>query len=566
MMIFSGIRRIRPFSFGNLIFVFIFYSCANIVAPTGGVKDIVPPKVIRTEPDNISTYFKGNTIRLYFDEYIQLKDESRVIVISPPADKAPEAKIKGKSVILTLPGTLRENTTYSVFFGTAIQDYNEGNPLTDFSYVFSTGDWVDSLSAEGNVIKADNLEGAAKVMVGIYSSTDDSVVFKEKPEYITRTDDKGHFRFSHIAAGAYKIIAIKDDNTDMTASLPAEEIAFLDSLVYPSYLSPADTAKRDSSKIRQHKLIGLTMMIFKQKDSTLRIHKAYLEKPYQLIIPFSIPVENVEVIPLGTSAGLSKDWFSPEWSRNRDTLIYWVSPFITQDSLNLCINAEKKVTDTVHLDLKRFGKGGKYRKDKDKAGKLTALPSVTSTLIPGEDFRLTFSYPILESRWDECRLIRLKDTIKLRPVFTDSLHRHCSVRYPWEENTSFQFLIPKGALKDWTGQLNDSLVYKFSTKSIQDYGNLAFTFQSTEPGNYILQLLDDKSNVIRETVMLSTGVWKINYVSPGKYRIKMIQDKNNNSRWDSGNYRFKIQPERISFYPKTLEIRGNWDLEESWKW
>ena len=197
----AGFTHIQPKHSLFVLIVLLLNSCANIVAPTGGQKDITPPKVLKTEPENFSTHFKGNTISLYFDELVQLKDESRVMLISPPPDKMPEARLKGKSVILTLPGILKENTTYSIQFGSSIQDNNEGNALNNYTYVFSTGDVIDSLSVDGSVLSADKLTAMPKIIVCLYTSTDDSVIFKEKPRYLARTDENGHFLLYHIASG-----------------------------------------------------------------------------------------------------------------------------------------------------------------------------------------------------------------------------------------------------------------------------------------------------------------------------------------------------------------------------
>ncbi|MHC1708698.1 MAG: Ig-like domain-containing protein [Bacteroidales bacterium] len=550
-----------------IIMLLFLHSCANIVAPTGGQKDIEPPKVLQTEPENASTNFSGNTIRLYFDEYVQLKDERRVMLISPPPDELPEARIKGKSVILTIPGKLKESTTYSIQFGTSIQDFNEGNPLGNYNYVFSTGNSLDTLSISGTVLKADNMTGVAKVMVFLYSSSDDSVIFKEKPRYLARTDDNGNFRINYIAGGAYKLIALKDDNSDLLASLPAEEIAFPDSLIWPEYYPMAqDTIVKDSLQLHKPALKDLSLFLFKQKDSTLRFSKAYLEKPYQLILPFSVPVNDVIIKPSGSSSDLSGAWYLPEWSKNHDTLICWISPDLSADSLNFSFETDKSLKDTVNLDLRRYGKGGKYRKDKDKPEKTFAYPGWSGSITPDEVLLLKFKYPLKDAKLDEIKLLTPKDTFGVKMVFTDSIKRTLSLSYSWQEKIQYQLIIPKGAIRDWTGETNDSLVYKFSTRTLQDYGSLVFIFQPEESGQYILQLLDSKDNVVKEFLTTTYCSWKLNYLIPGKYRIKVIRDKNNNSHWDSGNYHLKIQPEKISFYPKTLEIRGNWDLEEKWKW
>ncbi|MCX6271882.1 MAG: Ig-like domain-containing protein [Bacteroidetes bacterium] len=543
-------------------------SCANIVPPSGGPKDTTPPKVISSEPAENATNYAGNTIRLTFDEYVQLKDENRNLLVNPPLAEPPELKVKGKSILIKIPGTLKENKTYSFQFGNAIQDFTEGNPLANYSFVFSTGPVIDSLSLNGKVLRADNLEPVGKAIAMLYADKDDSALFKEKPLYVTRTGEDGNFRFNHLASGKYRLFAVNDLNNNFMIDMASEEFAFADSLVSGSVLPVVkpDSACKDSLLPAVSSLSGIILYSYKETDSLQRLQKPYLDKAGQLLIPYRQPLKDLGILPWGKSASLGENWAIREWSANRDTLICWFKPEPESDSLFLILKTDRNLTDTVRVDLKRIGKTGRFRKDGGKTGKIVATPDITGIMDPGKPLSLTFGYPLSAARLSESLLVEEKDTLKVRPVFSDSIHRRIILRHTWKENSSYQFILPKGILTDILGQTNDSLSLKFKTLSLDSYGKLTLKFKASQPGQYILQLIADKDKVVQQTIIQTEGRWVVNYLSPGKYRVKMIADKNNNSHWDGGNYRRNTLPEKVLFYSKTLEIRGNWEVEETWEY
>jgi len=221
--------------------------------------------------------------------------------------------------------------------------------------------------------------------------------------------------------------------------------------------------------------------------------------------------------------------------------------------------------DTVRVDLLRIGKTGRFRKDsKDEKG-FRAVSLSSNILKPGQACRIRFPYPVSDASLDRSILVAAKDSLSILPFFPDSLRRELHLQYDWDEKASYQWILPGGMFRNYLSQLNDSIIIKFGTRALADYGKLSLQFRSGEKGRYILQLLSDKGQVVEEIIGNENLDWVIPWVNPGKYRLKMILDRNNNSRWDGGNYRLRLQPETVEYYPRTLEIRGNWELEEKWE-
>ena len=209
----------------------LLYSCANIVAPEGGIKDIIPPEIVKSDPPNFATSFSGKEIRIQFDEFIQLKDISKNLLISPPFDNPPDCRIKGRSLIIRFEDSLLKNTTYNLFFGDAIADLNEGNPLKGYRFVFSTGAALDSMQISGTVRDALTLESQKEVNILLYDKFEDSIPFKEKPKYVCRSQANGNFIFENLGKGPYKMLALKEKNNNFMFDDKSEEIGFIDSLV-----------------------------------------------------------------------------------------------------------------------------------------------------------------------------------------------------------------------------------------------------------------------------------------------------------------------------------------------
>ncbi len=531
-------------------------SCANIVAPTGGPRDSNPPVLVNAEPENFSKRFSGNTIRLTFDEYVQVKDLNRQLIVNPAPEDQPEVKIRGKTLTLVLPGKIMENTTYSMHFGNALQDFTEGNPLKDFTFVFSSGDVIDSLVLEGVVKQASDLEPVKDIMVFLYPPGPDSMIFSSKPRYITRSNPDGSFRFTNLGAGLYRLIALEDKDQNSLADLPGEAIAFS---ANPAEAGPASDSLKGKLPGKSHELF-----LYTEKDTACRLLKAYMAQASQLVIPFTLPPSRLQMKVLSPDLTLPDAWYIPEWNGAGDTLYCWLHPSISSDSLILALMVGDRA-DTVRVDLLRIGKTGRFRKDSKEDKGFRAVLTGGNILRPGQVCEIRFPYPISDAVLDKSLLVAGKDSLSVIPFFPDSLKRRLQLRYKWDEKAAYQWILPAGMFRNYLSQTNDSIIIKFGTRALSDYGKLSVQFRSGETGRYILQLLSDKGQVVEETTGNESFDWVIPWISPGKYRLKLIMDRNNNSRWDGGNYRLRLQPERVEYYPRTLEIRGNWELEEKWE-
>ncbi|MEI6822619.1 MAG: Ig-like domain-containing protein [Bacteroidota bacterium] len=549
--------------------VAIITSCANIGMPTGGPKDVTPPKVLKSIPKNYSTQFKGKEIEITFDEFIKFKDLNSQLLISPPLKNTPDIKIKGKNIVVKINDTLRENTTYTMFFGDAIVDLNEENILPSYEFVFSTGNVLDSLTMTGKVLNAFTQKPEKDIYVMLYDKYDDSVPIKEKPYYLAKTKEDGEFVMNNLRDMSYKVFALKDANNNLKFDQPNEKIAFIDSLVTPR-MKPIllkkdslhkDTLKLDSLNkaiVHDKNLYIKDLNLFEEVDSTQRVTKAdYLHKG-ELIFTFRFPVKDLEIIPQFET---KKEWKLEEMNATKDTLYYWLLD--PMDSCKFIIKDNNKTLDTVNL---------KHRQRVTVKKKSTVAPSIIlSTNINGMfDFYnyivITAPNPIETINPKNILLIEDKDTLHPKISFTDSLHRRIMLNHKLKQGINYKLYVPDSIVKDIFGMYNDSLGIPFRTNNIEDVGNFIVNISiDSSSAPCILQLLSDKEDIIEQHIITIGTTIKYQYLKPGSYLLKAIYDQNNNGKWDTGKYLIHLQPEKIIYFPDKITIRANWDVEEKWK-
>ena len=548
----------------------IITSCANIGMPTGGPKDVAPPKVLKSIPKNYSTQFKGKEIEITFDEFVKFRDLNSQLLISPPLKNTPDIKIKGKNIVIKINDTLRENTTYTMFFGDAIVDLNEENILASYEFVFSTGTVLDSLTMTGRVLNAFTQKPEKDIYVMLYDKYDDSVPIKEKPYYLAKTKEDGEFVMNNLRDMSYKVFALKDANNNLKFDQPNEKIAFIDSLV-TARMKPVllkkdslhkDTLKLDSLNraiVHDKNLYIKDLNLFEEVDSVQRVTKAdYLHKG-QLIFTFRFPVKDLEIIPQFEA---KKEWKLEEMNATRDTLFYWLlDP--SMDSCKFIIKDNNKTLDTVNL---------KHRQKVTTKKKSTVAPGVIlSTNISGMfDFNnyivLTAPNPIESINPKNILLIEDKDSLHPKISFTDSLHRRIMLNHKLKQGINYKLYVPDSIIKDVFGMYNDSLGIPFRVNNVEDIGNfiINITLDSTS-APYIVQLLSEKEDIIEQHVITKGTTIKYQYLKPGSYLLKAIYDQNNNGKWDTGKYIKHQQPEKVIYFPDKITIRANWDVEEKWK-
>lgn len=544
-MIFLRLNKNNPLHFFTLLLAhcaicILISSCANKVAPSGGEKDIIPPKLVTSTPENFSTRFNQQQIKIEFDEYIQLTELNKQLIISPLIDPAPEITVSKKTLVIRFDSLLKENTTYTFNFGSAVADIHEKNVYDNFQFVFSTGDYVDSLSLSGHVENADNLQPGKGVYVMLYKNPDDSLPYKKLPDYFAKTNEGGDFKINNIAAGSFKIFALSDKNSNYLFDQPDESIAFL----------AAPVVVGDTSKIN--------LRLFKNLIEKIRLKNSGVGETGKLNIIFNTRAENVTYKTIGME---KNPWLSEQYSLNRDTVILWTAD-TTLDSLQIVLLQNGKVFDTANFVLKRkfTGKGGRSRA-------LSFLSNASAgTLEPGKTLALEFSQPLVFI--DESKIVFKKDSVitqGLRFEFTDSLKRTVHVNYEWKENEHYDLLFLPGAFQSMLHLKNDSLTLSFKLIPAVEFGNVQLKIKpGAESPQYLVQLVNEKDEVIREQIITTATAIDFNLLQPATYRIRMVYDENKNNRWDTGNYLRHLQPEKIIYYKENITVRANWDLELEW--
>ncbi|NOU45711.1 MAG: DUF2141 domain-containing protein [Bacteroidales bacterium] len=570
--------------------------CAHPVAPTGGLKDEDPPVVVGSQPANYSTNFDRKNITITFDEFVKLDKLQQQLLISPPTDKLPEIKLRGKSLIIKFLEDLRPETTYSVYFGDAVVDLSESNPIPGFTFVFSTGSILDSMTLTGQVRTAFDLKPAEETFVMLYVDDNDtipvdSLPYRIRPYYITRTNKLGFYRFQNLRNEQYKMFALTDMNSNFIFDMPGEAIAYADSMIKPEFIKPTviDTlVKQDSLlqqtvdslseildeekiKINRDSLIQMTdnsrfLYLFNEIDSTQKLLRAELTKAGLITFAFRYPARDISVesmLPLPDTFQLLK-----YYSKNADSLYWYFSQHVL-DSLTIHVTRDTLINDTISLSLIPRAKPVKRGSKKDVVSDALQFTSTVKNkkLDLNKPLILNFAEPVVNYQMrDTNRFISNKDTLYNQLTFTkiDSIGLHYRVNETFEAGGSYDIAVPDSVFFGFSGKKNDTILISFKVPTLEDYGKLIVELQIDSAEKLIVQLLNAKELVLEEKKVNNSGKVIFSNLTPGKYKIKAIQDRNGNGRWDTGNYLRKIQPEKVSYFMKELDIRANWDFEEDW--
>jgi len=530
-------------SFALLItafFLLLLGNCAKKGSITGGEKDETPPEFVRASPPNFSTNFNKKEIKIYFDEYIQLKDPQKQIIISPPMDPRPEITPLGgasKFVTVKFVDTLIENTTYSINFGQSIVDNNEGNPNSFFKYVFSTGNSLDSLKIKGVVKDALEKKPDPFITVALYEideNYNDSLVFKEVPRYITNTLDSIHFNLDNLREGTYKLIALKDASSNYTYQPKQDKIGFYEEVIT---LPAADTTK------------VYTINLFKE------ILEFRASKPKQVSKnAFIFGYEGVaDSMKIKILSDTPKDFQSRVFpDKEKDTLHYWFKPFFEADSLVFEVTNSKNYRDTL---IGRF-------KDQYKDS-LVITNNARSNLAFNKEFTLFSKTPL--ERIDE-KLISIKDKDTMDVPFSvqlDNKKNQAVFTFEKKEEDQYTVEILPEALEDFIGNVNDTISVNFGTKKLTDYGTIFFTLNNVKKYPILLQVTDEQGEYVDEKIIQKEGVIVFDNLDPGKYNLRIIIDDNANGMWDTGNFLLGIQAEKVIYFPDEIEVRANWELKQT---
>ncbi len=522
----------------------VLCSCASQIAPSGGEKDIVPPVPVRSSPDNLSIHFEAEKINIVFNEFIQTGDFNSQVFFSPALSQRPLFRVHGKTLTITLKDTLLPKTTYTVNFGNAVKDITEGNVMINYQYVFSTGDYIDSMRIQGIVRGAEDAKPKENMLAMLYTDLTDSVVIKERPSYYAHTNKAGQFEISHLKEGVYKLIALNDKSADLKYT-PGEEIAFLDSSI----------AIRDSAGF-------YTLTLFKPVAEEQKVTGVSSTQPGRIMIAFAKRVSALQITPLNGSTNEA----ALQYFKARDTAFYYLNDLVS-DSIRLRVT-DSEFTDTVEVRMKLVNE-----KDKILLPKFTVLSALKKgrSVIqqePDKPFLLEFSTPLLTVT-DSNRLRLTNDSTAnsqavAAMVITDTatLKKRAEIRFAFEEETGYSLLVPDSVFRDVYGRYNDSVTISFTTFEKSETGNLFMKLTTDSATNYFYELSSASGEVIaRGSLKKGLNELKFPALRPGNYSLKLVEDLNNNGRWDTGNYLERRQPEKIYNYAEEIVLRANWDLD-----
>ena len=518
--------------------VLALWQCAKRGSPSGGPKDITPPKLTRTEPENFSTNFKAKKIRLYFDELIKLEDVQNQLVVSPPFKNPATITPMGapsKYIEVVIKDTLRENTTYTINFGQSIVDNNEGNPNSFLSYVFSTGDYLDSLTLSGAVKDAINRKADEFISVMLYeidSTYTDSTIYKQPPMYITNTGDSlPFFELRNLKAGKYALFGLKDVNKNNMFDQGQDKIGFIEDTI---------TLPTDS-------IYGINLfreqLNYKPSVPSLAANNKIIfgyQGDYRDMV-----IETLTTLPDSVSTAILKE-------RDKDTLNYWFTPTDLDSIIFTVRNDKVQVLDTFTVKMRNL-----------PMDSLKVSSSVNGTFNFEDTFSILVNTPIAAMDTSNISLM-VSDSIPAPYTYQlDTLGNKIDFDFETEPNQKYSFSLLPGAITDFFGIQNDTLAYNLSTSSFADYGNLRMILSGEVEFPVIVQLTNEKGEVQREIFATEPQAFEFNNLNPGNYVARIIFDENGNGKLDTGNYLEKRQPEEISYYPGTIEIRANWEKEET---
>ncbi|MEN8798174.1 MAG: Ig-like domain-containing protein [Flavobacteriaceae bacterium] len=515
-----------------------FVQCARRGTPSGGPKDEDPPVLIKSEPDTMSTNFTAKKIRLYFDELIRLNDIQNQLIVSPPLKYQPEVSPQGgtaKYVEVVLKDTLQDSTTYTLNFGESIEDNNEGNPSSFLTYVFSTGDYIDSLQINGIVGDAFNKDADEFISVMLYdidTAYTDSTVFKKLPNYITNTlDSTIVFQLRNLKEGRYALIAIKDKNRNNLFDQDTDKIAFLE--------EPIDIPTDSSFRLTLFQEIPNFSMANPSYAASNKIIFGYRGLP-----------DSMQISPLSQIPDTIKTTISREF--DKDTLNFWFTPFEVDSLVFEVKNTAFGQIDTFTVKTRKLA-----------ADSLVISSSHRSKINFEDQFYIRSNIPITNVDTSTITILN-QDSVKVG--FGTELklsENRIDINFEKEPNSTYFMSVLPGFLTDFFEQTNDTILYRLSTESFADLGNLRLNLEGVIAYPIILQLTDEKGETKREIIAEGPRSFEFNNIEPGIYLIRLIIDSNANKIWDTGNYLEKRQPEKVMYYPQTIEVRANWELEQT---
>lgn len=591
----------------GLLLTIVAYSCASVGMPDGGPYDEEPPRFIGSTPANHATENKKSRIVLEFDEIIKLEKPAEKVVFSPPQMEQPEIKVNGNKVTIEYMDSLIDSTTYTIDFSDAIVDNNEGNPMGNFSFSFSTGKEIDSMEVSGTVLNAADLEPIKGMLVGLHKNLNDTAFTTLPFDRVSRTDSRGQFIIRGIAPGKYRIFALMDGNQNYIFDSKSERIAFADSIIIPSF-EPAtrqDTVWKDTLTIDTIYTVNYTrfmpddiiLKVFKEENDRQYLTRSQRDKENHFILTF-----NAKADTLPTITGLNfdaTDAFVIESTERNDSICYWIKDSLVyaMDTLEVqldylytdTLNQLVPRTDTIYLANKltreqreRIQKEAEEEKEKErkkleKQGKepepepkpfLKMSVDASSSLDLNKNVAISFDEPIvsidtnaihmqvmLDSVWTDTPFLLMPDSV---------LPRKYEILAGWEPEKEYKLTIDSAAVVGLYGLHTNKAEQTMKVKKLDEYGTLLLNVVGAAPHS-IVELMDNSGKVLRQQPVSAEGTADFYFLAPNtKYYVRLIEDRNENGKWDTGKYEEGLQPESVYYFPKVWEMKANFEFEETW--
>lgn len=573
----------------------VMYSCANIGNPSGGPIDKTPPIFMRSNPTPNAVNVKDRKIEIFFDEIVTLKDPSTKIIVSPAQTEMPRMSALGRKVTVELVDSLLPNTTYTIDFSNSIQDNNEGNAIDNFAFAFSTGSVIDSMRVSGYVLDSRTLEPMQSVVVGLQSNLADSAFHKEKLQRVALTNDRGQFTIRNVSPGSYHIFALKDLDRDYKFGNPTEDIAFLDSIIVPSIGSreAADTVYNDLNEIDT--IMRATRPAYFPNDILLSMFNEDRKSQYlannlrvdstRISLTFAAASDTLPSLSIVGRNDVPDQWYTLERSQTNDTLTYWIRPphLVSADTLMVATTYLRTDTasnlswgtDTLKFTFQR--QKAKKKKKNEETDSLEQIrfmelhPLANGTQEVYAPLLLQTGTPIERYSREAFHLQRkLQNDTTFYPAEIKSIalrdstlsRRDLMLKVDWEPGAAYTLAVDSLAMTDIYGLQTKPMKVDFNVRKMEEYGNIVFNIPAVRD-SAIVELLDGTEKIVLRAPVKSHRAELLNLL-PGKYYARLFIDRNGNGKYDTGNYDMHLQPEETVYYPGAINLKKNWDVEQTW--
>lgn len=573
----------------------VMYSCANIGNPSGGPIDKTPPIFMRSNPTPNAVNVKDRKIEIFFDEIVTLKDPSTKIIVSPAQTEMPRMSALGRKVTVELVDSLLPNTTYTIDFSNSIQDNNEGNAIDNFAFAFSTGSVIDSMRVSGYVLDSRTLEPMQSVVVGLQSNLADSAFHKEKLQRVALTNDRGQFTIRNVSPGSYHIFALKDLDRDYKFGNPTEDIAFLDSIIVPSIGSreAADTVYNDLNEIDT--IMRATRPAYFPNDILLSMFNEDRKSQYlannlrvdstRISLTFAAASDTLPSLSIVGRNDVPNQWYTLERSQTNDTLTYWIRPphLVSADTLMVATTYLRTDTasnlswgtDTLKFTFQR--QKAKKKKKNEETDSLEQIrfmelhPLANGTQEVYAPLLLQTGTPIERYSREAFHLQRkLQNDTTFYPAEIKSIalrdstlnRRDLMLKVDWEPGAAYTLAVDSLAMTDIYGLQTKPLKVDFNVRKMEEYGNIVFNIPAVRD-SAIVELLDGTEKIVLRAPVKNHRAELLNLL-PGKYYARLFIDRNGNGKYDTGNYDMHLQPEETVYYPGAINLKKNWDVEQTW--